>query len=59
VIDRKDPENSLLRKPITTAESDGVAGAVATSHGGGQRWPKSSPEYETILQWINGATAPK
>jgi hypothetical protein len=59
VIDRKDPENSLLlRKPISTAESEGVAGAAATSHGGGQRWSKGSPEYETILQWINGATAP-
>jgi len=58
VIDRKDPENSLLlRKPISTAESEGVAGAAATSHGGGQRWLKGSPEYETILRWINGATA--
>jgi hypothetical protein len=55
----KNPENSLLlRKPISTAESEGVAGAAATSHGGGQRWSKGSPEYETILQWINGATAP-
>jgi hypothetical protein len=60
VIDRKDPENSLLlRKPISTAESEGVAGAAATSHGGGQRWLKGSSEYETILQWINGATAPR
>ena len=55
VIDRRDPENSLLlRKPISTAESEGVAGAAATSHGGGQRWPKGSPEYETILKWIDG-----
>ena len=59
VIDRKDPENSLLlRKPISTAESEGVAGAAATAHGGGQRWPKGSPEYETILKWISGATVP-
>jgi hypothetical protein len=59
VIDRRDPENSLLlRKPISTAESEGVAGAAATAHGGGQRWPKGSPEYETILKWIGGAPAP-
>jgi HEAT repeats/Squalene-hopene cyclase C-terminal domain len=59
VIDRADPENSLLlRKPISTAESEGVAGAAATAHGGGQRWPKGSPEYETILKWIRGATLP-
>ena len=55
VMDRGDPENSLLlRKPISTAESEGVAGAAATAHGGGQRWPKGSPEYETILKWIGG-----
>ena len=59
VIDRKDPENSLLlRKPVSTAESEGVAGAAATAHGGGQRWTKGSPEYETILKWISGATLP-
>ena len=40
VIDR-DPENSLLlRKPTSTAESEGVAGSKATAHGGGQRWTK-------------------
>jgi hypothetical protein len=55
VIDRSDPENSLLlRKPTSTAESEGVAGAAATAHGGGQRWLKNSPEYETILQWLQG-----
>jgi len=55
VVDRRDPENSLLlRKPTSTAESEGVVGARALSHGGGQRWPKDSPEYETILKWIEG-----
>ncbi len=55
VIDRRDPENSLLlRKPISTAEAEGVAGAAATAHGGGQRWTKGSAEYETILKWIGG-----
>uniref|UniRef100_Q01P27 HEAT domain containing protein n=1 Tax=Solibacter usitatus (strain Ellin6076) TaxID=234267 RepID=Q01P27_SOLUE len=56
VVDSADPENSLLlRKPTSTAESEGVAGAVATAHGGGQRWMKNSPEYETILKWLQGA----
>ena len=55
VIDRADPENSLLlRKPTSTAESEGVANAAATAHGGGQRWQKGSAEYEAILQWIEG-----
>jgi hypothetical protein len=56
VVDRKDPEASLLlRKPISTAESEGVAASRTTAHGGGQRWAKDSPEYETILKWIQGA----
>jgi hypothetical protein len=56
VVDRADPENSLLlRKPTSTAEFEGVAGAAATAHGGGQRWMKNSPEYETILKWLQGA----
>jgi HEAT repeat protein len=55
VVDRRDPENSLLlRKPTSTSESEGVVGAKALSHGGGQRWPKESAEYETILKWIEG-----
>ncbi|HXA52362.1 MAG TPA: HEAT repeat domain-containing protein, partial [Candidatus Acidoferrum sp.] len=55
VVDRRDPENSLLlRKPTSTAESEGVANARATAHGGGQRWPKGSAEYETILKWLQG-----
>ncbi len=58
VIDRADPENSLLlRKPTSTAETEGVTGAASTAHGGGQRWPRTSLEYETILKWIQGATA--
>ena len=56
VVDRRDPENSLLlRKPTSSAESEGVANARSTAHGGGQRFPKGSPEYETILQWTQGA----
>jgi hypothetical protein len=56
VVDRRDPENSLLlRKPTSTAESEGVANARATAHGGGLRWTRGSSEYETILKWIQGA----
>ena len=56
VVDTASPENSLLlRKPTSTAESEGVVGAKTTAHGGGRRWSKGSPEYETILDWINGA----
>ena len=56
VVDTHDPENSLiLRKPTSTAESEGVANAKTTAHGGGRRWAKGSPEYETILDWIKGA----
>ncbi|MDE3195059.1 MAG: hypothetical protein KGN84_01860, partial [Acidobacteriota bacterium] len=56
VVDLKDPENSLiLRKPTSTAESEGVVGAKTTAHGGGRRWSRGSPEYETILDWIKGA----
>jgi hypothetical protein len=55
VVDRRDPENSLLlRKPTSTSESEGVLGARVLSHGGGQRWGKDSAEYETILKWIEG-----
>lgn len=56
VVDLRNPENSLvLRKPTSTAESEGVAGATTTAHGGGRRWAKGSPQYETILEWIRGA----
>jgi hypothetical protein len=56
VVDSSDPENSLiLRKPISTAESEGVVNASTTAHGGGVRFTKDSPEYVTILQWLKGA----
>jgi hypothetical protein len=55
VVDRRDPENSLLlRKPTSNSESEGVVNAKSTAHGGGQRWTKDSPEYEAILKWIEG-----
>ncbi len=56
VVDTATPENSLiLRKPTSTADSEGVVGSGQLAHGGGVRWPKGSIEYETILQWIQGA----
>jgi hypothetical protein len=56
VVDVDHPENSLiLRKPTSSAESEGTLGAKTLSHGGGVRWEKDSPEYQTILKWIRGA----
>jgi hypothetical protein len=56
VVDISDPESSLiLRKPTSTAETEGVAGSKDLAHGGGVRFLKDSPEYVTILQWIKGA----
>ncbi len=60
VIDTENPEASLiLRKPISTAESEGTLDAQTAggklSHGGGIRWEPNSPEYNTILNWIKGA----
>jgi HEAT repeat protein len=56
VVDLSDPENSLiLRKPTSGSESEGVLGSKVLPHGGGVRWEKDSPEYQTILRWIKGA----
>lgn len=56
VVDTSDPESSLiLRKPTSTAESEGVVGSTTLAHGGGVRFAKDSAEYMTILQWIRGA----
>ncbi len=56
VVDLNDPENSLiLQKPTSTSDSEGVLGSKVLPHGGGQRWEKGSPEYQTILRWIQGA----
>jgi hypothetical protein len=56
VVDLNDPEGSLLlRKPTSTADSEGTLGSKQLSHGGAVRWEKDSPEYRTILDWIKGA----
>ncbi len=56
VVDLENPEESLiLKKPTSTAETEGITGSKATAHGGGVRFEKDSPEYNTILNWIRGA----
>ena len=55
VINAEDPESSLLLvKPTSTAETEGVVNASKAAHGGGVRFEKGSPEYNTILNWIRG-----
>jgi hypothetical protein len=59
VVDTANPENSLLlRKPTSTAETEGVAGSATLAHGGGRRFTTGSPEYETIRKWLEGAALP-
>jgi len=59
VVNTADPEQSLLlRKPISTAEAEGVVGSSMTAHGGGRRFTAGSTEYETIRKWIEGANLP-
>jgi len=56
VVDTANPENSLiLRKPTSSSETEGIAGSAVLAHGGGVRFTKDSPEYNTILEWIKGA----
>lgn len=57
VVDLATPENSLLlRKPLGDASQEGVVGSSKTPHGGGPRWAgATSVEYQTVLEWINGA----
>ncbi|MBI2689291.1 MAG: HEAT repeat domain-containing protein [Acidobacteria bacterium] len=55
VINLEDPESSLiLVKPTSSAEVEGVVNAGKPAHGGGVRFEKGSPEYNTILNWIRG-----
>jgi hypothetical protein len=56
VINLERPEESLiLLKPTSSAETEGVAASGKVAHGGGVRFEKDSPEYNTILNWIRGA----
>ena len=55
VINLADPEESLiLQKPTSSAETEGVVNSGRMAHGGGVRFEKGSPEYNTILNWIRG-----
>jgi hypothetical protein len=59
VVNKTNPEDSLLlRKPTSTAETEGVTGSSTLAHGGGRRFASGSPEYETIRKWIEGAALP-
>ncbi|MCI0662722.1 MAG: hypothetical protein L0220_16775, partial [Acidobacteria bacterium] len=61
VVDLAYPENSLiLRKPTSDSSVEGVAGAKTIAHGGGMRWQGTvDPAYQTVLEWIQGARAPR
>ena len=53
VVNLEDPEESLLlKKPTWDSSEEGTLGAK--SHGGGVRFEKDSPEYNTILNWLRG-----
>jgi HEAT repeat protein len=57
VVDINNPMQSLiLIKPTRPTDSAGNVGNYLATHNGGQRWHgnESSPQYQTILQWIRG-----
>lgn len=58
VVDISDPRHSLiLVKPTHPAETGANITDYYASHNGGQRWKgnENSWQYETILEWIEGA----
>ena len=56
VVNPESPDRSLLLlKPTSSSETEGIAGSDTVAHGGGIRFAKDSPEYNTILEWIKGA----
>ncbi|QNI33962.1 hypothetical protein H7849_08660 [Alloacidobacterium dinghuense] len=58
VVDINNPVQSLiLIKPTRPTDSAGNVGNYLATHNGGQRWHgnESSPQYQTILQWIRGS----
>ena len=57
VVNLKDPQSSLLvNKPTSRDDSAGIGDSQRFSHGGDLRWATgmNSPEYRTILRWIQG-----
>jgi len=58
VIDSAEPRRSLLLvKPTRPNDTVGDANQYRATHNGGQRWAgdETSPEYQTIIEWIRGA----
>jgi HEAT repeat protein len=58
VVDISNPTHSLmLIKPTRPTDSVGNVGDYLATHNGGQRWHgnESSPQYQTILEWVRGA----
>jgi hypothetical protein len=53
-------ESLLLGKPTWEAAEEAEAQNDPTkkAHAGGKRFEKNSPEYQTLLDWINGARLP-
>ena len=57
VVNLKNPQSSLLvNKPTSRDDSAGIGDSQRFSHGGDLRWAagNNSPEYRTILRWIQG-----
>lgn len=54
VVTLHSPEESLLlKKPTSSTDAaEGTLSSNLISHGGGVRWEKGSPQYQTILEWI-------
>lgn len=54
-------ESLLVKKPTWEAAQEAEAQNDPTkqAHTGGVRFEKGSPEYQTLIDWINGARLPK
>jgi hypothetical protein len=61
VVNLSSPADSLLLgKPTWEAaeEAEAQTDPSKKAHAGGVRFEKNSPEYQTLLDWINGARLP-
>jgi hypothetical protein len=57
VVNQAEPRNSMaLIKPTRPNDSAGDPNLYLATHNGGERWlgNETSPEYQTILEWIRG-----
>jgi len=58
VVNLAEPRRSLiLVKPTRPNDTVGDANQYLATHNGGERWAgdETSPEYQTIIEWIRGA----